>query len=205
MKTLFGLLVVAGHLFLARGWYGDAFPPLNAYPGDNNDFRRIGWGDDGYFRFSIDGARGYWSSNSWGGGIWRCEENCPSNYRECPPCQFWWEGYGCVSSNAPACQFASIASCGACNVWSTSSNIQLCTLSPGCGVLYGTAVPSTSAVAVTNGRDGAFVAGRSTACAVQGNGGCMISGDGTAAAASVSGSGMASAMASAGGRRLKGT
>lgn len=139
-----------------------------------------------------------------GGGTWKCEENCPSSYKECPPCHFWWEEYGCVRSNAPACQFASVASCGPCNVWSSSNNVQLCTLSPGCGVQYGKSVPSSTAIAVTGGNGAAFVAGRGNGCVVQGNGGCMISGDGSSAAAAVSGNGMASAMASAGGRRLKG-
>jgi hypothetical protein len=39
-----------GTLAVAHAWYLDVDAPLDNYPGDNNGFQRIGWGEDGYYR-----------------------------------------------------------------------------------------------------------------------------------------------------------
>lgn len=58
LQTVYGVnssdsVIFAGLIQAASGWYLDAYPPLNEYPGDNDNFQRIGWGDDGFFRFSL--------------------------------------------------------------------------------------------------------------------------------------------------------
>jgi hypothetical protein len=201
-RGVLGLLLILGTLAVGHAWYLNVDTPLDNYPGDNGGFQRIGWGDDGYYRFTVNGARGYWTSNSWGAGMWKCEENCDSAATACPAGSYWWSGRGCISTGAPASKFASVATCGPCNVWSANGNVQMCTLSQGCGTVYGLGV---SAVSVTTSGGGtAMIAGNGNGCAVSGNGGCMISGDGkSAAAAASSGGGTATAMSFAGGRRLK--
>lgn len=176
--TAFALALVAALAVTPAAAQYNLRSPPSFYPGDRDGWTQLGWCADGRFRYAINGRPGYWTAGCFGCGTWRPDV---AYGQDCPACNIWVDGKGCVTVPSGACTTNGIpAWCGTCQYWTPSSG---CVNADGCGVtaVAGASTSGGGTVIYTSNNGGGVATSSGNGAAWVGNGAAAASSGGAGA------------------------